>query len=459
MAIRAEHDLPADFTDQVAAEAAAAAGVTQATPRRDLLDVPFVTLDPPGSTDLDQAMHLSRRGSGYLVRYAIADVSSFVHPGGTLDRETHARATTVYCPDTRVPLHPPVLSEGAASLLEGAVRPAVVWSMALDQSGRTVDVDVERATVRSRAKLGYPATQRALDAGTGGELVDLLAEIGLLRAALEESRGGVSLARPEQEVEAVGDRWELALRSPLAVEEHNAQISLMTGMAGAALMLDAGVGLLRTMPTADDLDLARLRNRAMALGVSWPADESYGSVLRRLDRSLPSTAAFLTAATILFRGAAWTAFDGVAPEHPTHGAVGAPYSHVTAPLRRLVDRYGLELALAAHAGKEAPEWVLAALPTVGEDMARGAARASSVDRACTDLVEATVLAAHLGEEFDGVALDHRTVQITEPAVVGRLADGDGLAGTAVRVRLVEADPVERRVRFAPVGEPARRIDT
>lgn len=449
--IRQEHEIPLAFPEPVAAEAERASGLPTGTGRRDLLDVPFVTLDPEGSTDLDQAMHLSRRGSGYLVRYAIADVAHFVGAGGPMDQETRARASTVYCPDTRVPLHPAVLSEGAASLLADRVRPAVVWTIALDDEGRTVDVEVERALVRSRAQLAYPATQRALDEGRAGDVVELLAEIGPLRARLEEARGGVSLARPEQEVVPVEDHWELSLASPLPIEEHNAQISLLTGMAGAALMLEVGTGLLRTMPAAEPPDLDRLRRRGLALGVEWPQGEPYGAVLRRLDRSLPSTAAFLSAATSLFRGAAWTAFDGVPPADPVHGAVGAPYAHVTAPLRRLVDRYGLEIAVAAHSGRPVPEWVLAALPDLGAQMARGASRASAVDRACTDLVEATVLAPHVGEEFDGVALDDRTVQVAGPAVVGRLADGEGLAGSHVRVRLVEADPQERRIRFVPVG--------
>ncbi|WP_372593728.1 RNB domain-containing ribonuclease [Actinotalea sp.] len=452
--IRQEHDLPLGFPAPVAAEADRVSGRATQDDRRDLRDVPFLTLDPPGSTDLDQAMHLSRRGSGYLVRYAIADVAHFVVPGGPIDREARTRASTVYCPDTRVPLHPELLSEGVASLLVDQVRPAIVWSIALDPEGRTTDVEVERAVVRSRAQLTYPATQRALDEGRAGEVIDLLAEIGTLRARLEESRGGVSLARPEQEVVPVDDHWELSLASALPIEEHNAQISLLTGMAGAALMLELGTGLLRTMPAAQARDLARLRRQGLALGVDWPQDEPYGAVLRRLDRSLPSTAAFLAAATTLFRGAAWTAFDGTRPDDPVHGAVGAPYAHVTAPLRRLVDRYGLEIALAAHAGRPVPEWVLAALPDVGGEMATGAARASSVDRACTDLVEATVLAPHIGEDFDAVVLDDRTVQVSGPAVVGRLTDGSGLAGQRIRVRLIEADPSAGRVRFSPVDAAA-----
>ena len=453
--IRAEHEVPLDFPGAVADEASASARHGAEGARRDLLDVPFSTLDPPGSRDLDQAMHLSRRGPGYLVRYAIADVASFVRPGSALDRDTHTRATTIYCPDIRVSLHPPVLSEGAASLLAGEPRPAVVWTMALDADGRLEDVTVDRATVRSRARLDYPATQRALDDGSGGELVELLAEIGTLRARREEARGGVSLGRPEQEVVPVGDRWELSLQAPLPVEEHNAQVSLLTGMAAASLMLEARVGILRTMPAAGEDDVLRLRHRALALGVDWPAEESYGALLRRLDHGLPATAAFLAAATSLFRGAAWTSFAGEPPADPLHGAVGAPYAHVTAPLRRLVDRYGLEIALATQHGRPVPDWVLAALPAVGGEMARGAARAASVDRACTDLVEATVLSSHVGEVFDGVVIDERTVQVADPAVVGRLVDGSGLAGRRVRVRLLEADPAERRVRFEPVGDLGR----
>ncbi|WNB84319.1 hypothetical protein [Cellulomonas sp. ATA003] len=79
------------------------------------------------------------------------------------------------------------------------------------------------------------------------------------------------------------------------------------------MMLDAGVGILRTMPPADPEALARLRRQATALGVPWPDGADYGDVLAALDRTLPRTAAFLAAATGLFRGAAWTAFRGAPP--------------------------------------------------------------------------------------------------------------------------------------------------
>ena len=455
-AVRSALDVPETFDPAALAEARSAAGrPVNVDGRRDLRDLAFVTIDPPGATDLDQAVQLERRRSGYRVRYAIADVASFVGPGGPLDAATHLRGTTVYCPDTRVPLHPVDLSEGAASLLPGQDRLAIAWTIDLDADGGVDQVEVERALIRSRAQLDYPGVQRALDASTSSSHADempaLLARIGTLRAEQERARGGLSLGRPEQEVVPDGDGWRLTFRAPLPVEDHNAQISLLTGMAAARIMLDGGIGVLRTMPAADEAALRRLRHQALALGVGWPAGVGYGDVLAGLDRTQPRVAAFLAAATSLFRGAAWTPFVGAPPEQPNHGAVGAPYAHVTAPLRRLVDRYGLEIAVALHAGYDVPAWVRSALSSLGDVMASAARRAAAVDRACTDLVEATVLEHRVGEVFDGVALDRDTVQLRDPAVVADCDGADLPEGEPVRVRLVVADPTTRTVRFAIAG--------
>src|SRR6185503_20248243 len=122
-------------------------------PELDATDVPLVTLDPEGSRDLDQAVHLAVRADGWRVSYAIADVGAFVRLGGAVDAEARRRGQTLYSPDRRTPLHPPVLSEGAASLLEGQLRPAVLWTIDLDSDGQPVTVDLRRARVRSRAQL------------------------------------------------------------------------------------------------------------------------------------------------------------------------------------------------------------------------------------------------------------------------------------------------------------------
>ena len=116
-ALRAEVGLPAMFPQDVLEEARAAADQDLSVGRNDRRDIEFVTIDPPGSKDLDQAVHVEQSGEGYVVHYAIADLGAFVTPGGALDMEVRKRGMTVYGPDARTPLHPKILSEGAASLL------------------------------------------------------------------------------------------------------------------------------------------------------------------------------------------------------------------------------------------------------------------------------------------------------------------------------------------------------
>ena len=185
------------------------------------------------------------------MHYAIADVAAFVSPGDAVDAEAHRRGETLYGADSKVPLHPPVLSEGAASLLPDQVRPALLWTVRLDATGERTDVRVERALVRSREQLDYETVQAAIDAGTAAEPLQLLKEVGELRLRLEAARGGVALPLPEQEVEIDGDDWRLEFRSLVPAEEWNAQISLLTGIAAASLMVGARVGLLRTLPPPD----------------------------------------------------------------------------------------------------------------------------------------------------------------------------------------------------------------
>jgi exoribonuclease R len=450
-AIRAEFDVPAEFPPDVLAEAERQVR-EPVLPELDATDVPLVTLDPVGSRDLDQAVHLAARDGGYRVSYAIADVGAFVRLGGALDAEARRRGQTLYSPDRRTPLHPPVLSEGAASLLPDQLRPAVLWTIDLDADGEPVRFDLRRARVRSRAQLDYASVQGQVEAGALPEPLALLPEIGRLLERQAIERGAIELGTPEQEVVPAPDGgWTLALRGDLPVEGWNAQISLLTGRCAAALMLDGGVGLLRTLPPARPEDVDRLRLLAPALGVDWPADAPTGAVVAALDPARPEHAAFLEEAATLLRGAAYTPFDGAPPEQPQHSGVAASYAHVTAPLRRLVDRFATEVCLALCADREPAAELRAALPELPALMATSDRRTRDVERAAVEAVEAWVLRGREGQVFSAVVVDAEngrgTVALDGLAVRGR-CDGAALTpGTRVRVRLDAADVAERRIRF------------
>lgn len=466
-ALSTEFKLPADFDPPVLAEVDAVIAHHQ-LPSPDLTALPFVTIDPPTSQDLDQAMFLEREGTGYVVHYAIADVPSFVRAGGALDAETRRRGQTIYTPGNRVPLHPESLSEGAASLFANDPRSAFVWEIHLDADGAQRSAFVRRATVQSVAKLGYEQAQQMYDAGNApsafAETLSLLAEIGSKRIVLERARGGASLKVPQQEVGFLNGHYVLEFRPELPIEDWNAQISLLTGMAAAQVMIDGRVGILRTMPAPDADAVEAYRLRTVALGKPWVPGVEYGEYLRSLDTANPKQLALMHAATTLFRGAGYTPFHGTVPDGVIQAAVAAPYAHATAPLRRLVDRFVLTICSALCAGTDVPAWAVSALAELPEIMAASNQLASRVEAAAIDTVEAALLRHHVGSEFDAVVLAgpkqnghnsksaaaRSTIQIADPAVSG-YCEGDLEPGTIVRVKLLAADIATRTVKFVPVA--------
>lgn len=496
-ALRRDLEAPEGFPAEVEAAATAASAVAPADlpvpsgpPRVDRTGLPFVTIDPAGAMDLDQALHLERSpgggdggGEGFTVHYAIADVAAFVEPGGPVDVEAHRRGETWYGAGSTVPLHPPALSEGGASLLPDQVRPALLWTLAVDGRGRLTDARVERALVRSRGRLSYDEAQHVVDGdpsradaeGVRPDLPEgaaatlaLLAELGPLRMAREAERGGVSLPLPEQEVDVRGEHVHLEFRSLLPVEEWNAQVSLLTGIAAATTMLRAGTGLLRTLPPADPRDVERLRRTARALGTPWPEEATVGQFLRGLDPARePRHAAVVVAATRLLRGSSYSVVEeavpdvawedpGSTPDALQHGGLATHYAHATAPLRRLVDRYVLEACVALHHGEEVPGWVRDALPGLPATMRASGQAAGRWERGVLDLVEAAVLADRVGEDLRAVVVEvtgdgsRGEVTVEDPAVEGRLVAAEG-AG-----RLPLGEEVLVRVEAVDVG--ARRVD-
>lgn len=450
-ALRNQLEVPGDFASGVVAEAEHSIASIR-LPDDDATDIPFVTIDPPGSRDLDQAVHIAEDGGGHLVSYAIADVASFVTPGGDLDTETHRRGETLYFPDVRAPLHPPQLSEGGASLLPGQVRPAVLWQLRLDSDGALTDVKVRRASVRSTAQLDYDGVQQSLDAGAMPAPIAALAVVGERRLALARTRHAINLDLPEQMVASDGsDGWTLSVRAQVPVERYNAEISLLTGMAAAQIMLDGGYGILRTVPPADPGAVHALRRAAKALGIDWPDGALPGDVLDTVDRSSPRHLAFVDHAASLLRGSSYVVFDGPAPEQPLHSGIGAAYTHVTAPLRRLVDRYTSEICLALHAGTAVPDWVRASVPGLPAEMQAADHRAHEVDRAVVDATEAWLLRDRVGQVFPAVVIDadvkSGTVVLDEPAVRAKCGGADLPVGERIKVRLVTADVDTRQVRF------------
>lgn len=444
--IRTQYKVPQGFPPDVLAAAESAARKVP-DDHIDRTDIPFVTLDPASSTDLDQAFFIETAGADIVLRYAIADVNFFVESGGPIDLEAWKRGTTFYLPDGRAGLYPPALSEKAASLLPDGDRPAVIFAVRVDPEGNVRLDGVERALIRSRAKLAYDKVSEA-------DLPKGFAELSRRIHAAEDRRGASRVDPPEQEVIATGNGcYKLTFAPRLASEADNAALSLACNLAVAQSLHQHHTGLFRVMAEPDAGSVKRLRHTAIAFGVSWPAEVTLEQFERTLDANDPKQAAFMLAIRRAGRGASYVPYeDGVTP---WHAAMAATYAHATAPLRRLADRYVVAASLAVANGKPVPALVEEAFPLLPEVMAGADSRSAQIERAVIDLAEAVMLKDSVGDHFKAVVtdLDERgaRIQLEDLPVVARVDAHRVDPGDAIRVELIEADPTRRLIRFKRLG--------
>jgi exoribonuclease R len=529
-AIRAEFDVAGPMPAEV--EDAAKAAIPLTTGRRDATNLAMVTLDPASSTDLDQAFAFSLEPgpsssteltqANIVLHYAIADIGAFAPLGGVVEAEAWKRGTTVYAPDGSVPVYPRILCQDRASLLPDGPRPCILLEVVVAPDGTPVLRNVERATVRSRAKLAYETTTKA-------DLVPEAVELARRVMEAEDRRGAFNVEVQEQEVVldaslALGLALRFAARAQS--EDLNARISLAANMAVASAMIERGVGLFRVMNDPDAAELGSLRRTARTLGVAWARNESLRQVIPRLDIANPKHVAFSISARRSGGGASYAVFPTavfpstaipstalpsavvlsaevpssessekgfaeVSPNQPPpspashqgpsngndqprpimvlrdgkpwHAAMAAPYAHATAPMRRLADRYVLELLLAEYSGDDATKAALipklAALPAA---MADADHRAAKVNRACLDYAECVILRARVGETFDATIIEvsREIAQFTieNPCVVARIrvpkpkpGQPEVSPGDELTVSLDAVDPIARRLSFRVVS--------
>ncbi len=286
-----------------------------------------MTIDPASAMDLDQALHVGRAGDGFVVHYAIADVAAFVQPGDPVDHEAHRRGETLYGADSKVPLHPPAISEDAGPLLPDQDRPALLWTIRVDDTGEGTDVTVERALVAPARSSTTP--RRSAGSTTAAPRSRCSCS---RRSASCGGRGkrhaAGSRCRCRSRRWTSTDDVALHFRSQLPVEQWNAQISLLTGFAAAALTVSPGRGCSGACPP-DPREVARLRRPARALGIPWPAEQPYPDFVRSLHPPAPARRDGL-ACTRPPPGRGYAALDGETPTSRTL-RTGPAYAHVTAP--------------------------------------------------------------------------------------------------------------------------------
>ncbi len=306
-------------------------------------------------------------------------------------------------------------------------------------------------------KLDYVGVQNAIDDGTADENLALLKEIGLKRIALEIARGAANLTLPDTEVTDVDDgsghpAYQLVTRSRSPSEDWNAQLSLMTGMAAAELMIGAKVGHpahdARAGAVGDRTASASRPSRSAHRG---PTSQQYGEYLRALDTTDPKQLAIMHAAGALFRGAGYTAFDGDVPVGLVQAAVG----HVVHARHRSAATTRRPLRARRLRGHRRRA------PTSPRGRARPCRRCPASWQHSSGHHQPVRAPRHrhrrgrravqrVGDVFDATVISLSktggSIQLTEPAVTAH-CNGALVDGSVIRARLVQADIPSASVVF------------
>lgn len=351
----------------------------------DRTDLPFVTIDGEHSKDLDQALFVQREGDGYLVVYAIADASYYVRPGSALFAEAMKRGASYYFPGFSVPMLPRPLSEGLISLNPNEPRRALLFRHRLDAKGAIIDTKLERARVRSRAKLSWGQVQALVDAPEQSPLhgetfeasLFLLRDVGRLRIALAAERGLVRYRREEVSIVLDGEGLTFQVMEQVRdeVELWNEQLSLLCNAEGGRLLREhehpSVQPIYRVQPGPEPERLAQLSELTRRVAERWSLPSTpwvwnrettpLAKYLEGLPRAAPGTQEDRLVAALTRQAVMVNLRSEYSTEPGPHTGVGAePYARFSAPMRELVGVF-------LH--KEANELLTRDYPPVAEDEA------------------------------------------------------------------------------------------
>ena len=462
--------------------------------RRDLRDLPLVTIDGADARDFDDAVFAAPdpdpgNPGGWHAVVAIADVAWYVRPGSALDRAALDRGNSTYFPDRVVPMLPEGLSNDLCSLKPAEDRPCLAVHMWFDRTGEKRRHRFERALMRSRARLTYEQVQTAAE-GHPDEAAAPLAEsviaplYGAFRAlaAARLRRGTLELDLPERQVKLSPDgrvaeiverpRWD----SHRLIEE----FMIAANVAAAESLESAGSPLLYRVhdkPTMDKLEALRefLGGLGLRLGRGQGTVPAHFSQILKLAEGLPDR---IAVNEMILRSQAQAEYN---PENIGHFGLALPrYAHFTSPIRRYADlvvHRALIRALGLGEGGLDDDG-LARLADTASHISRTERRSSGAEREAIDRYTASFLADRVGATFAArisgvtrfglfVRLDHTGADGLIPigtlpndyydhderlhALVGRRTRTQFRLGEAVQVCLVEADALTASTLFTLAG--------
>jgi ribonuclease R len=497
LSIIREFNLPEPFAADALDEARQQADrfdETELGDRLDLTGETIITIDPIDARDFDDAISLTRLERGHWrLGVHIADVSHFVPAGSALDREAHARATSVYLPDRVIPMLPEIISNGLASLQPDRVRYTQTAFIEFTPDGAPVASDTHSAAIRSARRFTYeevdeyladPDAWRAKLTPAVFELLGRMRELAGLLRARRMKRGALELSMAEVKIDLDRDGHVAGAHVVKNTESHQIieEFMLAANVAVAETLRTAELHFLRRVHAAPDpRKLKLLTEFVKELGFETGSLEDrfeLQKLLRRVE-DLPQRQAVNYAVLRSLQRAVYS------PEEEGHYALGFDnYCHFTSPIRRYPDLTVHRLLDALRTGRK-PRNDFGELVALGEHCSQRERRAEDAERELTKVKLLDYLSDRIGDEFDAVvtgvesfglfaqgielpaeglihvtslADDYYHFDRTTHSLVGRRAGNQFRLGDPIRVAVARVDVDRRELDFRLAGRKPRGAD-
>ncbi|OIN99785.1 MAG: ribonuclease R [Desulfovibrionaceae bacterium CG1_02_65_16] len=430
MLTKANHGVPTDFPADALAEAEklpAAPAEADLRGREDLRATPFVTIDGATARDFDDAVFVARKGQGYELWVAIADVAHYVPLGSALDREAYERGNSYYFPSSVEPMFPQALSNGLCSLNPRVPRLSMAVRMKIGPDGTRGEARVMNAVIQSHARLTYssardvcvdklPAARDELAKEAGADVVDMLdtaEELARKMRTLRIARGSLDFDMPEGEVVFDPAGQPVSVRPTVRHFAHQLIEEFMIAANEAVseyLSAHALPCLYRVHAEPDQEKLENLYTLLARLDgekafkrknpTRFTEDDFTPEALGRLLASVAGTPREFLVHRLVLRSMKQARYQ---PENEGHyGLASESYAHFTSPIRRYADLVVHRLIKVALGDKDLPVPGFKRLAEIGQHLSARERVAMEAERECQKRYVCMVLKPKIGEVFAGV---------------------------------------------------------
>jgi ribonuclease R len=415
IAIRA-HELPHKWPKEVLQEAAEfppEISEKYLAGREDMRSIPFVTIDGEDSFDFDDAVHCEPRGKGWLLRVAIADVSTYVEIGSAIDFEAQERANSVYFPNKVIPMLPKILSNQLCSLKPNVDRLCLVCELAIDVYGRTRRTRFFKAVIRSAARLTYTQVAKVLEGNEKNfqyphllPQIDNLHQLFQLFLKRRKKRGAIDFDTVEPRFIFNQQKKIEQIVPSIRNDAHKLieEMMLAANVATAEWLTARKMPLLYRVhesPTQEKLTALQVFLKEQALKL-WGKNKPQAKHYSRLLEKIHDRPDFRMIQTVLLRSLQLAVYHFKNQGH--FGLAYPAYTHFTSPIRRYPDllvHRAIHYCLEEQPAEEF-SYTTSEMELLSEHCSMAERRAEEATRDAISWLKCEYMQDKLGFEFDGI---------------------------------------------------------